>query len=132
MNNAAKTFWWCPMKLTSKDKAFLAQLKRLLDEKGLRIELKEDGSKRLILRQNYGDKIARAFGVTRQGVRWRFDRLFNHVYVEAYERVWWIEANFGTELRPHAMAIAKQRIELRKRAAQRNQAFRNQSGGEKP
>ncbi len=46
------------MKLTSKDKAFLAQLKRLLDEKGLRIELKEDGSKRLILRQNYGDKIA--------------------------------------------------------------------------
>ena len=42
------------MKLTSKDKAFLATLKTLLEEKGLRIELKEDGLKRLILRQNYG------------------------------------------------------------------------------
>jgi len=120
------------MKLTSKDKAFLEKLKALLDEKQLRIESKEGGSKKLILRQNYGDKIARAFGVTRQGVRWRFDRLFNHVYVEAYERVWWIEANFGTELRHHAMAIARQRIELRKRVAELNQAFRSQSGGGKP
>jgi len=118
------------MKLTSKDKAFIEALKRLLDEKQLRIELKEDGLKRLILRQNYGDKIARVFGITRQGVRWRFDRLFNHVYVEAYERVWWIEANFGTELRRHAMAIAKQRIELRKRALQHNSVFSNRPGGE--
>ena len=118
------------MKLTSKDKAFLEHLRALLDEKQLRIELKEDGLKRLVLRQNYGDRVERCFGVSRQGVRWRFDRLFNHIYVEAYERVWWVEANFGTELRHHAMAIAKQRIELRKRAAELNQAFRNQVGGE--
>jgi len=104
------------MKLTSKDKAFLEQLRLLCDEKQLRIELSEDGMQRLVLRQNYGDRIARAFGVTRQGVRWRFHRLFNEIYVEAYERVWWIEANFGTELRRHAMAIAKQRIELRQKA----------------
>jgi hypothetical protein len=117
------------MKLTSKDKTFLCNLRGLLEEKQLRIELKDDGLKHLVLRQNYGDRIERVFGMTRQGVRWRFQRLFNEVYVEAYERVWWIEANFGTDLRHHAIAIAKQRIELRKRAAEPNQAFRNRFGG---
>ena len=104
------------MKLTSKDKTFLCNLRGLLEEKQLRIELKDDGLKHLVLRQNYGDRIERVFGMTRQGVRWRFQRLFNEVYVEAYERVWWIEANFGTELRHHAIAMAKERIELRKQA----------------
>jgi hypothetical protein len=102
------------MKLTSKDKTFLCNLRGLLEEKQLRIELKDDGLKHLVLRQNYGDRIERVFGMTRQGVRWRFQRLFNEVYVEAYERVWWIEANFGTDLRHHAIAMAKERIELRK------------------
>ena len=37
------------MKLTVKDKDFLAQLRALLDSKDLSIELKEDGLKRLIL-----------------------------------------------------------------------------------
>ena len=104
------------MKLTSKDKAFLAKLKTLLEEKGLSIELREDGLKRLILRQNYGDRLERLFGTTRQGVRWRFQRLFNEIYVEAYERIWWIESHFGTELRRYALAIAKQRIELCRKA----------------
>ena len=45
------------MKLTGKDKDFLERLKKLLDEKELAIDLKEDGYKRLILRQNYGDKV---------------------------------------------------------------------------
>ena len=100
------------MKLTTKDRNFLETLKRLLDEKQLRMEFREDGVKRLVLKQNYGDKIHEAFGVTRQGVRWRFNRLFNSVYVEAYERVFWVESNFGTDLRHYAIAIAKQKIEL--------------------
>jgi len=47
------------MKLTCKDKDFLERLKKLLDEKELAIELKENGIKRLVLRQNYGDKVER-------------------------------------------------------------------------
>ena len=43
------------MKLTVKDKDFLDRLKALLAEKELAIELKQDGLKRLVLRQNYGD-----------------------------------------------------------------------------
>ena len=46
------------MKLTLKDKAFLERLKRLFDSRDLDIELKKDGLKRLVLCQNYGDKIA--------------------------------------------------------------------------
>ena len=45
------------MKLTVKDKDFLEKLKRLLEEKDLKIDLKEDGLKRFVLRQNYGDKV---------------------------------------------------------------------------
>jgi len=103
------------MKLTAKDKEFLERLRAVLDQKQMSIEMKDDGRKRLILRQNYGDKIEQDFGMSRQGVRWRFQRLFNDVYVEAYERVWWVESIFGAELRHHAVAMAKERIELRKR-----------------
>jgi hypothetical protein len=66
------------MKLTSKDKDFLERLKKLLDEKELAIDLKEDSYKRFVLRQNYGDKVERIFGMSRQGVRWRFYRLINY------------------------------------------------------
>ena len=75
------------MKLTLKDKAFLERLKPLFDSKDLMIELKKDGLKRLVLRQNYGDRIEKEFGLTRQGVRWRFQRLFNEIYVESYHYV---------------------------------------------
>jgi len=97
----------------------LERLRRLLDEKGLRVELKENGLKRLKLRQNYGDKISRSFGMTRQGVRWRFQRLMD-MYTSAYETILFIESNFGTELRNYAMAIAKQRANLYKKAQQMN------------
>lgn len=100
------------MALTTKDKEFLAQLRALLDEKQLRIDLKEDGPKRLILRQNYGDKIAREFGVTRQGVRWRFNHIFNDIYVGALSSILLIESTFGAQIRHHALAIARQRVEL--------------------
>lgn len=103
------------MKLTHKDKEFLEHLKPLLEEKELTIELKQDGFKRLVLRQNYGDKVEKTFNMSRQGVRWRFYRLFNEIYVEAYEIIFWVESHFGTELRQKAMEIAKERVELRKK-----------------
>ena len=109
----------CAMKLTVKDKDFLAQLRALLDSKDLSIELKNDGLKRLVLRQNYGDKIEAAFGMTRQGVRWRFQRLFNEIYVQAYCTIFWVESYFGTELRQMALEIAKEQVVLRKEARKR-------------
>lgn len=112
------------MQLTQKDKSFIETLQELVDEKALHIELIDDGVKRLVLRQNYGDKIEQAFGMTRQGVRWRFQRLFNGVYVEAYERILWIESTFGPELRAHAVAIAKDRAEMRRRILEQQQTIR--------
>jgi hypothetical protein len=116
------------MKLTVKDKDFLEKLKSLLEAKELKINLKEDGLKRFVLHQNYGDKVERSFGMTRQGVRWRFQRLFNEIYVNAYETVFWIESSFGTELRPMALEIAKERVALRKRACQKGffEAYRRE------
>ncbi len=104
------------MKLTEKDKEFLARLRALCEQKELSVELKNDGYRRMVLRGNYGDKIDREFGMTRQGVRWRFQRLFNEVYVEAYQTIYLMESQFGTGLRPMAMEIAKERVELRKKA----------------
>ena len=104
------------MKLTLKDKEFLEKLKTLFESEELSIELKEDGIKRLVLRRNYGDKIESAFNLTRQGIRWRFKRIFNKIYVDAYLAVFYIESNFGTELRQMAMEIARERVALRKKA----------------
>ena len=104
------------MRLTIKDKEFLEKLKTLYESKDLSIELKNDGLKYLVLRQNYGDKIESAFGITRQGIRWRFQRLFNEIYVEAYFTIFVIESLFGTELRQKAIEIARERVELRKKA----------------
>ena len=103
------------MKLTLKDKEFLERLKPLFNSKDLDIGLKKDGLKRLVLRQNYGDKIFAHFKMTRQGVRWRFQRIFTEIYVEAYQTIYWVESLFGTGLRQMAMEIAKERVELRKR-----------------
>ena len=104
------------MKLTVKDKEFLEKLKPLLASKEMSIELKQDGFKRLVLRQNYGDKISACFNMTRQGVRWRFHRIFSQIYVSSYETICWLESLFGTELRQKALEIARQRVELRKKA----------------
>ena len=104
------------MKLTEKDKDFIEKLKILLESKELSIELIDDGLLRLVLRQNYGDKIESEFKMTRQGVRWRFHRLFNEVYLNAYLTIFWIESNFGVGLREKVIRIAKQHVELRKKA----------------
>jgi len=103
------------MKLTQKDKEFLEHLRLLLESKDLSVVMKDDGYKRLVLKQNYGDKIETTFHLSRQGVRWRFWRLFNDVYVSAYETIYMIESQFGTQLRQEALAIAKERVEMRKR-----------------
>ena len=119
------------MKLTNKDKEFLERLKAFLIKKELVIELKDDGLKRLVLRKNYGDKVGRVFQMTRQGVRWRFNRLFNEIYVNAYLTVYWIESNFGTGLRGKALEIARERIDLRKQAQGRGSfsVSRRETGG---
>jgi hypothetical protein len=109
------------MKLMLKDKEFLEKLKALVESKDLSIELKQDGIKRLVLRQNYGDKIQTAFGMTRQGVRWRFQRLFNDIYVSAYESIYFVESQFGTALRQKALEIARERVELRRKAQKMGQ-----------
>lgn len=122
------------MKLTSKDKDFLERLKSLLEEKELSIDLKEDGYKRLVLRQNYGDKVEKVFKLSRQGVRWRFYRLFNEIYIEAYQVIFFVESNFGTELRQMAIEIARERVELRKKAQKIEffEASRRDNGTNKP
>jgi len=103
------------MKLTLKDKDFLERLRLLLEEEGVWIELKADPLKRLVLRRNYGSRIECLFRLTRQGVRWRFQRLAD-MYVSAYETILFVESNLGTDLRPKAMAIARERAELRRNA----------------
>ena len=119
------------MKLTIKDKTFLSRLRTLLDERQLSIELKEDGLKHLVLRQNYGDKINAAFGVTRQGVRWRFNHVFNDIYVDAFSSILLIESSFGTEVRHHALAIARQRVELYKKAKEMDEIQPRRRGASK-
>ena len=105
------------MKLTLKDKDFLEKLKLLLESKELSIELKEDGLKRFVLRQNYGDRIQSYFNLTRQGVRWRFQRLFNEIYINSYLAIYWVESNFGIELRQMAMEIRTARLAASSRTA---------------
>ena len=116
------------MKLTVKDKDFLERLKRLIEEKELRICLKEDGIKRFVLRQNYGDKIEKPFGMTRQGVRWRFQHLAE-MYVSSLEVIYFLESNFGTELRPMALEIARERVSFRKKASSKGffEVYRRQN-----
>ena len=104
------------MKLTSKDKEFLEKLRSLCDKHELSIEAKHNGVTKLILRKNYGARVETHFGMTRQGVRWRFQRLFGEIYISSYTTILWVESNFGTHLRQHAMAIAKERMELYRRA----------------
>ena len=72
----------------------------------------------MILRGTYGEEIHKTFGVTRQGVRWRFHHLFSQAYVRAFETIMFIEKTFGTELREHAIRIGKERYALRQKALQ--------------
>ena len=87
------------MMLTEKDAAFLATLGRFLEEGTLRIECRDRPTPRLVLRRNYGSRIEQAFGMTRQGIRWRFDRIMNQVYARSYGSVLRIEKSVGSGYR---------------------------------
>ena len=101
------------MKLTEKDRTFLEILKTLMDSKDLWVELKPDRPSYMVLRGTYGDKIYRAFHLSRQGVRWRFWRIYNDIYVSAFETILFIERIFGTQLREYAIRISQERYALR-------------------
>jgi hypothetical protein len=73
----------------------------------------------MVLKGTYGEKIHKTFRMTRQGVRWRFYRLFNQVYVEAFETILFIEKVFRTQLREYAIRISKERYALRREIVNR-------------
>jgi len=101
------------MKLTEKDKDFLTKLKELVGSRDLWIDMKISRPSYMILKGTYGKKIHSVFQMTRQGVRWRFQRVFGDIYVSAFESILTIEKTFGTGLRQHAIKISRQRYQLR-------------------
>jgi hypothetical protein len=96
----------------------LEQLKTLMESKDLSVELRPGRPSHMVLRGTYGEKVHRAFRMSRQGVRWRFWHLFNEAYVSAFETVLFVEKTFGPQLREHAIRISKERYELRQEAMQ--------------
>ncbi len=90
-----------------------------MESKDLWVELKPDVPSYMVLKGTYGEKIHKTYKITRQGVRWRFQRLFNQVYVEAFMTVLMIEKTFGTQLREYAIRISKEKYTLRKEAQRR-------------
>lgn len=89
-----------------------------MDSKDLWVELRPGEPSRMILKGTHGAKIHETFGITRQGVRWRFHHLFSHAYVGAFETIVFIEKIFGTELRDYAIRISRERYALRQKALQ--------------
>ena len=98
----------------------MENLKKLTESKDLWVELKPNNPSYMVLKGTYGKKIHKTFRVTRQGVRWRFQRLFNHVYVEAFLTILMVEKIFGTQLREYAIKVSKERYTLRQEALQRS------------
>lgn len=88
-------------------------MQALTASRDLQVELKPERPPRLVLRGTYGDKIHQAFRMSRQGVRWRFWRLFNDIYVSSFETILFIEKTFGPVLREHAIRISQERNALR-------------------
>ena len=87
-----------------------------MESRDLSVELQAGMPSYMILRGTYGQKVAKAFRVTRQGVRWRFHHVFNKIYVEAFETVLMIEKTFGTRLRDFAICISRERHAARRKA----------------
>jgi len=101
------------LKLTEKDAEFLDKLKHLMETRDLWVDLRIDRPSHMVLRGTYGEKISRYFRMTRQGVRWRFQRVFNDMYISAFLTILFIEKNFGSHLREHAVRISKERFAMR-------------------
>ena len=85
-----------------------------METKNLWVELKLDNPSRMILKGTYGEKIHKTFGVTRQGVRWRFHHIFSDAYISAFETILAIEKIFGTQLREYAVHISREKYALRR------------------
>jgi len=89
-----------------------------MDSKDLKVQLAPGEPSRMVLKGTYGEKIHKTFGVTRQGVRWRFQHLFGQAYVRSFETIMFIEKIFGSQLRDYAIRISKERYALRRKALQ--------------
>ena len=89
-----------------------------MDSKDLNVQLVPGEPSHMVLKGTYGEKIHKTFGVTRQGVRWRFQHLFGQKYIEAFETIMFIEKIFGSQLRDYAIRISKERYALRQKAKQ--------------
>lgn len=87
-----------------------------MSSKDLFVELKPTSPSRMVLKGTYGEKIHKTFGVTRQGVRWRFQHIFGKVYVEAFATILAIEKIFGIQLRDYAIRISRERYQVRQKA----------------
>ena len=87
-----------------------------MESKDLWVELKSDRPSYMVLKGTYGERVHKAFHMSRHGVRWRFLRLFNEIYVSAFETILFIERIFGTQLREHAIRISKEHHELHREA----------------
>jgi len=111
------------MKLNQKDKEFLERLKQLLDQDAVWVERTFVSPLYFVLRGNYGSRVERRFKLTRQGVRWRFWRLFNDIYVSAYETIIFIEKQLGPGFRQDALIIAHDRF-VRRQQALRDLSFK--------
>ena len=105
-------------------------MKKLMDSKDLRVVLKPGEPSRMVLKGTYGEKIHKTFGVTRQGVRWRFQHLFGQAYIQSFETIMFIEKIFGSQLRDYAIRISKERYALRQKALQ--PGFEGRSKSRKP
>ena len=105
------------MKLTQKDKDFLETLRKLIETRDLWVDIRTDNPSSMVLRGTYGERIHDAFHMSRQGVRWRFWRLFNDIYVSSFETILFIEKTFGPHLREHAIRISRERYALRQHIA---------------
>ena len=78
----------------------------------LQVELRPGKPSYMVLRGTYGDHIDKAFHMTRQGVRWRFQRLAD-AYIASFETILFFERTLGSQLRQHAVRISRERHELR-------------------
>lgn len=93
-------------------------LKSLMHAKEMWVELKPGEPSTMVLKGTYGQKVHKTFGVTRQGIRWRFQHLFGQAYVRAFETILFIEKTFGTQLRDYAIRISKECYTLHRKTAQ--------------
>ena len=105
-------------------------MKKLMDSKDLKVVLKPGEPSSMVLKGTYGEKIHKTFGITRQGVRWRFQHLFGQAYVRSFETIMFIEKIFGSQLREYSIRISKERYALRQKALQPD--FEGRTKSKKP